>query len=60
MDATSADIDIRVEDSFVSGSPISFLVFGAGKVGGRILFVNTKLHGLQLIGPSHRVEISGN
>jgi hypothetical protein len=60
MDSTSRDIDIRVEDSFVAGSPISFLVFGAGKVGGRIVFVNTRLHGIQLVGPDHRVEILGN
>jgi hypothetical protein len=60
MDGGSPDIDVRVEDSFVSGSPISFLLFGAGRVGGRIVFVNTKLHGIQLIGPDHRVQVSGN
>jgi len=60
MDENSLDIDIRVEDSYVAGSPISLLVFGAGRVGGRIQFVNTALYGIQLVLPGHRVEISGN
>lgn len=60
MDESSLDIDIRVEDSYVAGSPISLLVFGAGRVGGRIQFVNTALYGIQLVLSGHRVEISGN
>lgn len=60
MDESSREIDIRVEDSYIAGSPISLLVFGAGRVGGRIQFTNTALQGIQLVRPGHRVEISGN
>jgi hypothetical protein len=59
MTAASEAIDIRVENSFVSGSPISLLVWGGG-TGGTIQFSGTTLQGLQLVQPGHRVAIRGN
>jgi hypothetical protein len=60
MDGSSEDVEIRVEDSFVAGSPVSFLVWDAGKVGGTIRLVGTALHGLQLVQPGRKVIITGN
>jgi hypothetical protein len=60
MDTSSTGIDIRVEKSFVSGSPIAFLLWGDGTSGGTIQFNATTLQGLQVVQPGHRVAIRGN
>ena len=60
LDGGSQDIDIRVEDSVISGSPLSLLVAGSGRAGGSITFVRTALNGLQLVRPGSRVKITGN
>jgi hypothetical protein len=60
MDTTSAGVDIRVENSFVSGSPIALLLWGDRTSGGTIELSGTTLQGLQVIQPGHRVAIRGN
>jgi hypothetical protein len=60
LDASSADVDIRVENCFVSGSPISLLVWYVRKVGGTIRFTGTTLQGIQFLQPWHRVAVLGN
>lgn len=60
MDATSTSVDIRVENSFVSGSPIALLLWGDRTSGGTIQLSGTTLQGLQLIQPGHRVAIRGD
>jgi len=60
LDAGSQDIDISVEDCIISGSPLSLVVGGSGRAGGRFAFLRTRLHGLQLVLPGSRVKITGN
>ena len=60
MDTTSTGVDIRVENSFVSGSPIALLLWGDRTSGGTIHLIGTTLQGLQIIQPGHRVAIRGN
>ena len=60
LDAGSQDIDITVEDCTITGSPLSLVVGGSASVGGRITFVRSRLHGLQLVRPGTRAKISGN
>jgi hypothetical protein len=58
MDATSLPVDIRVEDSIVTGSLVGLVLFGAGKVGGEISISRTALGGLHLVAPAQRVKIT--
>ena len=60
MDATSRDVDIRVEDCTVTDNLFSVLLWGARKVGGRLELVRTTLRGLRLVGPGQRVSITEN
>ena len=59
MDASSKAIDIRVEDSTVTGNLVSLVLWGGGKVGGRLEFVRTTLQGLQVVAPGQGVIIAG-
>ena len=58
MDTSSRAIDIRVEDSTVTGNLFSVVLWGAGKVGGRLELVRTTLQGLQVVAPGQRVIIA--
>jgi hypothetical protein len=60
LDRGSTAIDIEVEDCWVSGAPVSFLIWGDGEAGGAIRFTRTKLQGIQVIQPGHRVSLLGN
>ena len=60
LDRGSTPVDIQVEDSWVSGFPISFLLWGDDNAGGAIRFLGTKLLGIQVIQPGHRLEVRGN
>lgn len=60
LNSTSRQIDIRVEDSYVSNLPFALMVFGAGKAQGRIDLLNTRLCGVKLIGPGSGVKVTRN
>jgi Right handed beta helix region len=60
LDRDSTAVDIQVEDSWVSGSPVSFLVWGDSQAGGAVRFARTKLLGIQVIQPGHRLHLVGN
>ena len=60
FDDSSPDVDIRIENCFVSNNLFSLLVFGARKAHGRVEFVDTKLQGIQFIAPWTGVKITGN
>jgi hypothetical protein len=51
-------VDVRIEDSTVTGSFVSLVLWGAGKVGGRLQLVRTTLRGLQVVAPGQRVSIN--
>jgi hypothetical protein len=58
LNATSQDIDIRVENSLVSNPPFALMVFGAGAAHGHIDFLDTRFFGAKLIGPGSGVRVS--
>jgi hypothetical protein len=58
LNAASREIDIQVENSFVSNLPFALMVFGAGEARGRIDFLNTRLCGMKLVGPGSGVKIT--
>jgi len=58
LNASSREIDIRVEDSLVSNFPFALMVFGAGEARGRIDLSNSRLCGAKLIGPGSGVKVT--
>jgi hypothetical protein len=58
LNASSREIDIRVENCFISNLPFALMLFGAGDARGRVDFLNTRLYGAKLIGPGSGVKVT--
>jgi len=57
LDRTSRDVDIRFEDTSVSNSLVSFLLWGAWDVRGKVQLVRTSLGGIPIIGTGQQVAV---
>jgi hypothetical protein len=59
LDASSAAVDIRVEQSRVFDNLFSLVVFGAGRARGTLAFVSTDVSGVPLVFTGSGVRITG-
>ena len=57
LDGSSRDVDIRFEDTSVSNGLVSFLLWGAWGVRGKVELVRTSLVGIPIIGTGQRVTV---